>query len=79
MELIKQLNEDLRTSMDSHTFDRLVHFAVKEIHNTVGLDASDVEKIDVILGMIEDVPGFEDAEDASDLADRVLRVIKSES
>ena len=79
MELIKQLNEDLRTSMDSHTFDRLVHFAKGELDKIVGPDASDVEKIDVILGMIEDVPGYEDAEDASDLADRVLRVIKSES
>lgn len=79
MELIKQLNEDLRKSMDSHTFDRLVHFAKEDIEKSVGSDASDVEKIEVILNMIEDVPGHEDAESASNLADRVLRVIKSES
>lgn len=76
MELIKKLNEDARTSMDSHTFDRLVKFAKEDIEKTVGLDASDAEMLDVIYNMIDDVAGFEDPKDADQLAGRVLKTIK---
>lgn len=77
MELIKKLNEDARTSMDSHTFDRLVSFAKEDIEKTVGLDASDSEMLEVIYNMIDDIPGYEMPEDADQLAGHVLRVIKA--
>lgn len=77
MKLIKKLNEDARTSMDSHTFDRLVKLAKADIKNTVGLDASDSEMLDIIYHMIEDIAGYEMTKDADELAGRVLRMIKN--
>ena len=72
MELIKQLNEELKTSMDPDTFNRLVQVADDNIDD----HEDDVQMIDTILGIVEDVAGFEDPDDAFKLAHEVLDAVK---
>ena len=79
MSLIKQVNEMTRTSvdrdMDSDTFNRLVQFAKEDIAKAGAV--SDVAMLDVIHGMLENVPGYEDTDAANELAGRVLQAVKS--
>ena len=77
MELIKKLNEDARTSMDRDTFDRLVRLAKDEIENNLKRPEHDeTEMMDIILEIIENVAGFEDPDEAGELAKRVLLAVK---
>lgn len=76
MELIKQLDEQAKTEMDQDTFARLIHFAVKDVYDQFGYGASDAEIMDLVLGLIEDIPGFEDSRDAIDLAKKVVPEVK---
>ena len=78
MELIKKLNEDARTSMDRDTFDRLVRLAKDEIENNLKRPehADEMEMMDIILEIIENVAGFEDPDEAGELAERVLLAVK---
>ena len=80
MELIKKLRqldeESTRTSMDRETYNRLVHQAAIEVSNNTDDYADDDEKIDIILGMVEELAGFEDGDDAGRLADQLLKDIK---
>jgi hypothetical protein len=75
MKLIKQLNEMADQLMDQETFERLVKFAVEDIEKlTLGgkAEASDDEKLEIIHSMIENVAGYEEADVAAELANRVL-------
>jgi len=83
MELIKKLNEDAQTSIDRDTFDRLVRHASEEIKDNMKTDLSTMEQhtddlhmTDIILGIIENIAGFEDTDEAAELARRVLREVK---
>jgi hypothetical protein len=72
MELIKQLDEQSKTAMDQNTFDRLVKFATDDVIEQYGREATNTEILDVIYGLVENVAGFEDQDDAVELANRVL-------
>ena len=74
MELIKKLNEDAQTSIDRETFDRLVRHARSEIKYREHTD--DMHMMDIILGIIENIAGFEDIDEAGELAKRVLLAVK---
>lgn len=74
MELIKQLDEMVKTEMDEETFTRLVRFASQDIKEQGA--QSDDEKLEIIHSMIENIAGFEEAADAVELANRVLSHIR---
>lgn len=74
MELIKQLDEMVKTEMDEKTFIRLVRFANQDIEEQGA--QSDDEKLEIIHSMIENIAGFEEAADAIELANRVLSHIR---
>lgn len=76
MKLIKQLDEQAKTAMDQETFERLVKFATDDVIKQLGREASDDKILDLIHGLIENVPGFEEAPDAIKLANRVLPEVK---
>lgn len=76
MKLIKQLDEQAKTAMDQETFERLVKFATEDVLKQVGRGATDNEMLEVIHGLIENVPGFEEAPDAVELANKVLPAVK---
>ena len=78
MELIKQLSERADELMDQETFERLVKFAIEDIAKVSGnKGTTDDEMLDVIYLMIENIAGYEDAEAAADLANRVLAEVKA--
>lgn len=72
MELIKQLDEQAKTAMDQDTFERLVKYATDDVIEQYGRGATNQEVLDVIYGLIENVAGFEDEQDAVVLANKVL-------
>ena len=72
MELIKQLDEQSKTAMDQDTGKRLVKFATDDVIEQYGREATNTEILDVIYGLVENIAGFEDQEDAVVLANRVL-------
>lgn len=74
MELIKQLDEMVKTEMDEKTFIRLVRFANQDIEEQGA--QSDDEKLEIIHSMIENIAGFEEAADAIELANRVFSHIR---
>lgn len=76
MDLIKQLDEMAKTDMDRATFERLVQFAVQDIKETLKPNASDDEMLEVIHSLVENIAGFEDANDAMELANKVLVSVK---
>ena len=78
MELIKKLNEDAQTSIDRETFNRLVRLAKDEIENNLKRPehADEMEMMDIILELIENIAGFEDPDNAGELASRVLQAVK---
>lgn len=70
MELIKQLNENWNTQMDDETFERLVKYAVEDVSK------SDEPAEEVVWNLIDNVPGFEQAEDAAELFSRVMTEVR---
>ena len=78
MELIKQLNEMADELMDEETFGRLVRFALEDIKAQLSPDASDEEMLELIHGMIENIAGYEESQDAAELANRVLAEVKNQ-
>ena len=77
MELIKQLDENLKTQMDEETLSRLVRYAVQDIKD-LGPDAADKEKEEVVWGLIENIPGFEEVEDAVALFNKVMPEVRKQ-
>ena len=74
MELIKQLNEMADVAMDEETFERLVKYATEDIEKleSFGEEASNDDKLEVIHSMIENIAGYEETDEAVELANRVL-------
>lgn len=78
MKLIKQLDEQANTAMDRDTFERLVKYATDDVIKQYGREATNTEVLDVIYGLIENIAGFENEDDAVVLANRVLaRVMRN--
>ena len=77
MELIKQLNENWKTDMDEQTFARLVHSATGDV-SQLGPDASEEDQKEIVWGVIENVPGFEEVEDASKLFNKLWPEVRSQ-
>lgn len=72
MELIKQLNENWNTQMDDETFNRLVKYAIEDVR-----DYPDRNAEEVVWNLIDNVPGFEQAEDAAALFKRVMAEVRN--
>lgn len=78
MKLIKQLDEQANTAMDRDTFERLVKYATDDVIKQYGREATNTEVLDVIYGLVENIAGFENEDDAVVLANRVLaRVMRN--
>lgn len=75
LELIKQLDEMAKTDMDEETFNRLVKYATKDIKQ-LHPDTSDDDMLEVIHALIENIAGYEEADDAVALANKVLARVK---
>lgn len=76
MKLIRELNENLKTSMDDETFNRLVQHAIEDIRDAGA--TTDDQMLEIIHSMVENVPGFEETDDAVKLANRVFAQVKSQ-
>lgn len=76
MSLIRELNEEANASMGKDVLERFVKHAKEEINKAGVENGTDAEKLEVILSMLEDVPGYEKHEDAHKLAGEVLKRVK---
>lgn len=76
MNLIRELNEEAKASMSDEVLERFVKHAKEDIKKAGVEQGTDAEKLEVILSMLEDVPGYEHFKDAEKLASEVLNRVK---
>lgn len=77
MKFLRELNEEAKVSMADKDFERFVKYVRDDIKKAGKEDGTDAEKLEVILSMLEDVPGYESFDDAQDFAGKVLKKLKS--